>query len=277
MGGRLGYVAFRALTCPLRLLPDFIIIGAHRGGTSAFYYHLTGHPSVAAATTKELNFFDKHYHKGTWWYRAHFPFAIQKCYAQTVRRRDLVTGEASPHYLFHPVAAQRVAETLPHVKLIALLRNPVDRAYSQYRRNIYKGWEHVSFEEAVAREARRPCGDQRLDNHFDHHSYLAHGRYSDQLEHWLRLFPRDQFLILRSEDFYADPATALKQALAFLHVSTAELPEQESYAHYDGYSYRPESRDVNELDPSTRQRVAAYFSTYNRRLYELLGRDMGWE
>jgi hypothetical protein len=273
----LGYIAYRALTCPVRLMPDFLIIGAHRGGTSSFYYYLTEHPSVAAATTKELNFFDRNFSKGTGWYRAHFPSLIQKGYMQSIQHQRLITGEASPHYLFYPLAAQRAAKTVPHIKLIVLLRNPVDRAYSHYRRYAQLGYETRSFAEAIAADEQR-CDDGELDHYsYLSLSYLSRGLYADQLARWMRLFPREHLLILKSEAFYADPATRLKQALAFLQLPASGLPVRDSYQHFDGYIGHPERHIASEMDPALRQRLSAYFAPHNARLATLLGKDMGWD
>ena len=123
---------FRGITFPIRLLPDFLIIGTQRGGTTSLHRYLDAHPCVGPAANKDLHFFDRRYHKGLAWYQGHFPTFIEKYYAEHLRGRAFVTGEASPSYLFHPFAPKRVAKAMPHVKLIVLLRNPIDRAYSQY-------------------------------------------------------------------------------------------------------------------------------------------------
>src|SRR5947208_4822180 len=123
---------YLGVTAPIRLLPDFLVIGAQRGGTTSLYHYLQAHPCIKLANTKDTHFFDKKYNKGLTWYRGHFPIWLEKAYAQQVRRQTFVMGEASPSYLFHPHVPKRVKQALPHVKLIVLLRNPVDRAYSQY-------------------------------------------------------------------------------------------------------------------------------------------------
>ena len=119
---------YRGTTNWIRLLPDFIIIGTQRGGTTSLYSYLASHPSVGPASTKEVHFFDNKYTKGLAWYRAHFPSAIEKYYAEHIQKRKFITGESSPYYLFHPHVPKRVAKDVPHAKFIVLLRNPVDRA-----------------------------------------------------------------------------------------------------------------------------------------------------
>src|SRR5207248_7427804 len=146
---------YRAATVPIRLLPDFLIIGTQRGGTTSLYRYLKAHPCIGATSNKDLHFFDRRFHKGLSWYRSHFPTKLEKAYAEQLRRLTLVTGEASPSYLFHPHAPKRVAQVLPHVKLIVLLRNPVSRAYSQYHHAVELGFETLSFAEAIEAEEER--------------------------------------------------------------------------------------------------------------------------
>src|SRR5437588_10677148 len=123
----------------------------------------------------------------------------KKAYALQLRKRPFLTGEASPSYLFHPLAPNRVAEVLPHVKLIALLRNPVSRAYSQYHHAIELGFETLSFEEAIRGEEERTAKEQEkilknehyYSDEYKHRSYLTKGIYVDQLQTWMKVLPRE--------------------------------------------------------------------------------------
>jgi len=221
---------YRATTNPIRLLPDFIIIGAQRGGTTSLYNYLVEHPGIGTASIKEIHFFDTHHFKqGRAWYRAHFPSSVQKYFVKRVRKFDFLTGEASPYYLFHPHAPARVAAMLPKVKLIVMLRNPADRAYSHFYHEVAGKHEKLSsFEEAIDCEEKRLAGElekMQRDAHYQsfnhrHFSYLARGIYIDQLTVWMNSFPKEQLLLLRSEDFYADPGAILKRTLAFLNLPT---------------------------------------------------------
>jgi len=272
--------AFRATTNPLRLLPDFIIIGTMRGGTTSLYSYLTSHPSIGPAYMKEVHFFDVYFHKGLHWYRSQFPSSIQKYYFERMQKQDFITGEASPYYLFHPHAPRRIAKSLPQVKLVVLLRNPVSRAYSHYYHEVSAGHEKIStFEEAIACEEARidkeaeelARNEQYISYNHRHFSYLARGIYVDQLKVWMSLFPKEQILILKSEDFYADPAAGLKQVLEFINVPTIGLKEQkEEYEQMN--TTRPP-----QMNPATRKRLLEYFEPHNARLYEYLGVDYGWD
>jgi hypothetical protein len=267
--------AFRRLTARGRILPDFMIIGAQRCGTTSLYNYVADHPDVASAFMKETHFFDLHFSRGLGWYRAHFPTAARRLAAQKIRHTRLVVGEATPYYLFYPHAARRVREAVPNAKLIVLLRNPVDRAYSHYHHEVSMGVETASFEEAIAREevllpeeAAKVLADEgyRSFAHF-HYSYVARGLYADQVERWASLFCRDQLLIIQSEGFYADPATVVGQVFQFL-----DLPAWTSgnYRKYNLAHYA-------DMQPATAERLAAYFRPHNQRLAELLGIDFGWD
>src|SRR5439155_17110919 len=186
-------------TAAARPLPDFLIIGAQKAGTTAHYSYLRQHPAVAGPPWKEVSFFDRHFSRGEAWYRGNFPNAL--------RARGLV-GEASPSYLFHPLAPERVDALLPDAKLIALVLTPVDRAFSQYQSEVALGREPLSFEDALAAEDERLRGEEerlRADpGYFSHawwnYTYRARGRYAEQVERWLAAFRREQLLILPSEE-----------------------------------------------------------------------------
>lgn len=267
--------AFRASTNSLRMTPNFIIIGAQKAGTTSLYRYLTAHPCIAPIYVKEPHYFDIYFYKGLSWYRSHFPMMLERYYARSVARHDLMTGEASPYYLFHPRAAQRVAKTLPRVKLIVLLRNPVDRAYSQYQHQARQpGVEPLSFEDALDVEEERLAGEEEKIvqdpkyssfNH-RHYSYCGRSRYVEQLPRWMNLFPQEQLLILNSEELFANPATTVKQTLAFLNLP-AEV--NSTYKPFNEARYTP-------MKPETRQRLIEYFKPYNERLYELLGQKFEW-
>jgi hypothetical protein len=273
---------WRMLTSPMRLLPDFIVIGVQRGGTTSFYRYLTENPCIAPAAVKEMHFFDLRFKNGVHWYRAHFPLFLHKEYAERMRGHNLITGEATPAYLFYPLVPERVARILPRVKLIVMLRNPVDRAYSHYWLQVRVGHESLSFEEAVRREPERlreewenvsEAGSQHGDDlrHYfrllGRYSYLSRGLYVDQLQGWGALFPKEQMLILCSEDFYADPAASLQQVCAFLNVPNWELNE---YKRYRGGKYP-------RMNPATREWLIDYYRPHNERLYEYLDMRFDWD
>ncbi len=236
-------------------MPDFVIIGAQKCGTT-FLYHLLGqHPHVEPATKKEIHFFDHHFSKGTDWYRSHFPPPTWK------EGRKSITGESSPYYLFHPHATRRMAGVIPRARLIVLLRNPVDRAYSDYQHEVRFEGESRTFEEAVGFD--RASLDARCE-------YLSKGLYVDQLMRWSNFFAKEQMLVLKSEDFFERTPEILKVILDFLSLpdwepGAWEIPKKLNRGEYE-----------QEMDPATRRWLEDYFEPHNRRLYEFLGTDFGW-
>jgi Sulfotransferase domain len=277
--------AYRIMTNRLRLLPDFLIIGGERCGTSSLYYYLTEQPSIISASTKETHFFDENFAKGIDWYRAQFPFVLQKQYTKKVLKQDFLTGEGTPYYMLYPHAPRRTFELVPQVKLIALLRNPVDRAYSKYWIEKMGEFDTWSFEDAIKGEQERIAGElEKMLNDvnyysysYRHFSYLTRGIYYDQLQNWMQYYPKEQLLILRSEDLYSDPAGVLKQTLEFLGVPYGDLNKEfKNYRRPSKKGYRNKVVPP-KLDPKMREYLIEYFRPHNARLYKYLGVDFGWD
>ena len=253
-------------TARARPLPDFLVIGAQKAGTTALYAYLREHPAITGPSWKEVSYFDRHYARGEAWYRGNFP--------NLARARGKLVGEASPSYLFHPLGPERVRALLPEARLVALVRNPVDRALSHHNHEVALGREELSFEDALDAEEERLRGeDEKLaaDAHYFSrewwsHAYKARGRYAEQLERWLAVFPREQLLIVPSEDLGAEPAQTYARVVEFLG---APPHRRDSFPRVFERQYEP-------MRSQTRERLAAEFDAPNRRLYELLGRDLGW-
>jgi hypothetical protein len=267
--------ALRQVSSALRALPDFLIVGAQRAGTTSLYSYLAAHPAVLPALKKETLFFTNYYHKGAGWYRTHFPLASRTRQVGGVRRPQRVTGEASPYYLFHPLAPTRAAQIVPRARIIALLRDPVERAYSHYHHEVAMGFETLSFEEAIDREEERLSGEEAkilsdgryCSLAYQNYSYLTRGIYVDQLERWVQCFGREQLLVLNSEDLQHDPARVAARTAQFIGLPPWDLGEYRRY-HQAGYQ---------AMEAETRERLRAHFAPHNRRLYEFLGTDLGWE
>jgi hypothetical protein len=253
----------------LRVLPDFLILGAARGGTTSLFNYLAGHPQVAA-DVKEIHYFDNQYSKGPRWYRSFFPMKSYLAAKGARLGAPIVTGEASPYYLFHPAVPQRVQELIPSARFLVLLRDPVTRAYSEYRLRVRGGFENLSFAEAIDAEAERLSGwnarlgaGEQPPSKSPHQmfSYAARGEYASQLERWFDYFPRDAFLIERSENFFSDPATVLHRAEAFLGLDPWDPPE---YTAFNSASEPPP-------DDVTRDLLRERFEGLNADLERLLG------
>ena len=231
-------------------LPDFVVIGAQKSGTSFFYRLLVGHPLVRAAAVKEVHFFDQQFAEGPSWYR--------RCFPQPKRKNghETITGEATPYYLFDPHVPERMAETVPEAKLIALLRNPVDRAYSHYRMQLRRGIEDRPFAQAVRDEMEGEEG----------YSYLARGLYAEQLARFSAFVRRGRLLVLCSEDFFANRREVFHRALGFLGLLPTE-PKLERPTNKERYA---------PMDADTRRLLEGFFAPHNRVLYDYLGTDFGW-
>ena len=254
-------------------LPDFLIIGTEKGGTTFLYWTLCQHPYVEPAAEKELHFFDTRqwFRKDVNWYRSQFPASGWR------DGQKVISGEASPYYLFHPFSPRRASSTLPNVKLIALLRNPVDRAYSAYNDKVSAGQESLSFEEALAEEETRTAGeleklfaDERYYSSSARlYAYRSRGIYVDQLQRWYEEFAPDQLLVLKSEDLFSDPRGTVEIVREYLALPKCEMNITLSTENLNRRSYRP-------MVPATREQLERFFEPHNQRLYEYLGVDFGW-
>ena len=278
--GPLGHIArgayrrLTAATAPFRLEPGFIVIGAQRCGTTSLYRALTAHPQVAHPPfRKGVNYFDLNYHRGAGWYRGHFPVA------EVARRRAAGYGapmafEASGYYLYHPFAAERLARDLPGAKLVAMLRDPVERAFSAYKHEYARGFERESLERALELEDGRLAGEierMRDDPRYEslphrHHGYRHRGHYAEQLERVFQFFPRAQVHIIDSEAYFSQPAQEYARLLAYLGLHPFEPA---SFARYN-------ARPGPGMAPATRQMLEEYYAPHDERLARLLGRPLRW-
>ena len=257
------------------MMPDFVIIGAMKSGTTSLYDFVIKHPAIAPASTKELNYFSVLYTLGELWYRSNFPTKISRYYFHKKTSQKLLSGEATPTYLFYPIVPSRMKEVLRDIKLIVILRNPVDRAYSNYNDIVRRNNETLSFEKAIKMEEER-CAEERkrliqdpdfVPIHYKDRSYLARGVYVDQLERWFRYYSKKQFLILATEDFRKNPQRTLDQIFDFLEVSPFQI---ENLKNLNVGNYKAMNKD-------TRKFLIEYFKPHNKRLSKLLQRDFDWD
>ncbi len=265
---------FYYVTGPLRVLPDFVIIGCQKCATTSLYDYMIQHPNISSATYKEIHFFDSNYNIGLNWYRSFFPTFFHKIFLK-LQKKKFVTGEASPMYIFNPIVPSRMSKILPKVKLIAILRNPIDRAYSHYNMQLKNGYENLSFEEAIANEEKRIRGEREKEANDENYvginlrdfSYLSRGKYVEQLQTWLQYFPKEQFLVLKTEDLEEDPTRIMSKIFEFLDLPSCEIRN-------------PPKMNVGEyksMAPSTRKTLIEYFKPYNEQLSKLLNVNFDWD
>lgn len=262
----------RQLLWKKRSLPDFIIIGVMKSGTTSLFSYLSEHPELIPAYKKEIDYFDggmnpeiDSYEKGEAWYRAHFP--LKK------KVKNKKTFEGSTHYLFNPLAAERIYKTKPDIKLIALLRNPVERAISHYYLSLKYDWEPLPMYEAFRQEDSRLQKILKEKDYknwaFNRLSYKSHGLYKEQLERYYRHFSRDQIMIINSDDFFKYPQRTLTEIFDFLEVDS-------SFKVQDLKPRNVTSKQQN-VDSEVYTHLEDFFKPHNQQLYELLDEDFGWE
>lgn len=233
------------LPLPLGRLPEFLIIGGQRCGTTSLYRYLAAHPSVRPATGKELQFFTLHHGRGERWYRAHFP----------VRPPDTLSFEASPYYLFDPDAPARAAAMLPDARFVALVRDPAERAYSHYLHSVAYGVEPLSFADALDAEPDRLSnGGHEARRRY---SYIARGKYAEQIRRWRGMTGPASLYVLRTEELSA----RYGEVLAFLGLADAPVP---------GERHTRRAAGSPPLDPALRARLDELFAEDQAALADYL-------
>jgi Sulfotransferase domain len=260
--------AWRLLSAPARFLPDFFVPGAPKCGTSSLYDCLRLHPQFATSKRKEpTNFI--HAPTSELCSRMNFPL---RCEQWT--RGPMIAGEASVEYFTHPEAAKNISRMIPRAKLIFMLRDPLRRAWSDYKMFQKCGADKNHFSESVTSALKwlenpgdQPLIESALSQSNNPLRYVYAGAYMDNLEKWLACFPREQCLFLLSEDFFADPAAVMARVFAFLGMREFILP------------HVPHARDGKYsewMDLETEMRLRAYYEPRNKKLAAFLGRELPW-
>ncbi len=245
-----------------RALPHLIIIGAQKSGTSSLFNYLAQHPQLHPSCRKEIHYFDRYFSLGLDWYKAHFP------QHDAMQQNDLAY-EASPNYLCDPYAPQRIFELLPSARLIALLRNPTERAISHYFHEKRHGRETLSIMQTLAEEEQRIAAHNNSNNTNPfRRCYKLRGRYHEQLQRFLTLFPQQQLLVINSNDLFSDPAAVLHKTFRFLGVDDSFHPHN-LHPHNVG-------SNTHKVEPEVYNYLNDYFRPHNQSLYDLLNRDLGW-
>lgn len=263
-------------------LPTFIIAGAMRCGTTSLNGYLREHPDVVTSQPKEVHFFDLHFDEGLDWYRSHFPDTAG----------TTAVGEATPDYLYHPLAVARIAAEMPDVKLIVLLRNPIDRAHSHYWHNRSRGRENLDFDAALEAEPVRIAigGEQRRI-----FSYADKGRYVAQLERVYASVAPERVLVRTFDELEQAPDALYADTCRFLGIDDTFRPDNLGSAINAYVEFRsPRLRNIAKLlptplrkavgrfnekepapygsmKPATRERLAADFAEANAGLDALTG------
>ncbi len=252
--------------------PEVVVVGAQRCGTTTLFRLLSDHPDVMRPSfSKGIGFFDLEYRRGMRWYRAHFP--LRRPAWLFGRRARRLTFESSGYYCYHPLAAERIARDLPGVRVVMLVRDPVERAWSAYKHERARGFEDLDFEEALDREPERLSGEvERLRTEpgyrsFEHrhHSYLARGRYFEQVTRLQAALGSDRVRVVDAGRFFEDPAAEFTELTEWLGLP-GHPPES-----VDRWNARP-----GDLEPALRRRLEEYFAPHDRALAGLVGWTPSW-
>ena len=256
-----------------RALPDFLICGAQRSGTTSLFKALNLHPAVTGPVLRKgVHYFDTGHHHGLDWYRSHFPLR-----GGPFTRRDrprVRVCESSPYYLFHPLAAERIARELPRVKVVVILRDPVERAYSAHAHESARGFETEPFARAIELEPKRLAGVERRlieepgyhSHSHQHHGYVARGRYVDQLVRMERHLGRERMHVVDHADLFDGTSRALEEIVRFLELPSAPLAAPG----------RHNARKRTTMPESLRTELASRFTESDVRLATWWGRTPSW-
>jgi hypothetical protein len=270
---------YGSLTATWRPLPDFLVLGTKRGGSTSAWRYLIQHPQVMPMVTrwehlKSPHYFYWHYDRGLDWYRGHFPSVAARHAAQRRLGQRVITGESSPYYLFDPRVPARVARDLPEARFIVLLRDPVKRAYSHYWERVDNEVEPLTFAQALAAEPARVSGElERMaadpyyySRRHDWYTYRERGIYAPQLERWFEAVGRDRMMIMISEDMYRSPQPAMDDMARFLGIEPTAIPA------FERHNYRP----AEPMDADVQAELREFYRPHNAALATLLGRPLPW-
>jgi len=257
-------LSIRGIRSKDRMLPSFIIIGVQKAGTTTLYDYLIKHPLILPALKKETKYFDLFHNKSLNWYKAFFP----------IKSKKFITGEATPDYFFYKEIPGRINKILPNVKLIVLLRNPVERAISQYNFNIDRKIENLSFEAAIKEEDKRISANFKIklksgymSNSYREYSYINRSRYAEQLKHWLKYFSIDQFLFCTTEQMKNDSLNTVNSVYEFLELEKVNQVKA---------IQKNVSKNKLRLSDPLLSNLRESFKSENEALYSIIGKRFNW-
>tara|TARA_Y100001936_G_C16009194_1_gene632531 strand:- start:314 stop:1144 length:831 start_codon:yes stop_codon:yes gene_type:complete len=257
---------FKGINAKNHALPNFIIIGAMKSGTTSLYNYICDHPSVIAAEYDEIGFFDSNYHLGLNWYRSLFP--TKKQLKSLEQKEDQgITGEDTPFYFWNEESANRIKEILPNVKLIIILRNPINRAYSEYHDKVQSGRTKKSFEQYIQSELENLKKNSPPPSKFnDDDSILLRGIYSKQFENWSSIFSKKQIIVLQSEQLLEKPQKVLNDIYNFLGLTEFNLKNK----------FSKKKKKYQDMNSETREILRDFYYPYNEKLFQMIEKRFDW-
>ena len=261
-----------ALTGSIRVLPDFLVIGAKRCGTTSLFYHLPEHPCISKSPHDNMGFFNDNFHLGVNWYKSFFPtiFTRNKIKSEF---GNFLAFDVTTTYMEEESTANNVYQIKPNMKIIVILRNPVDRAYSQYHLNLREKAEKRSFEDAME-ENMNELNKESYERYeikpkfsVEENNYLKKGLYAQQLRHWLNIFPMESMLILSTDEFESNQQVIYNKIFEFLNISQFEVKNTE----------KMEKGSYPQMKSETRSLLLDYFRSHNNELFKLINKKFSWE
>jgi|SaaInlStandDraft_2_1057019.scaffolds.fasta_scaffold35750_1 hypothetical protein len=269
--------SFRHLTADLRLKPDFLILGYPKCGTTSLYDYLVQHPNVGSTYRKEINFFNLSFSKGMRWYKNHFPLIFKKFFFEKKFHSNFITGEATPLYISHPLALSRIKSMFPNIKLILLLRNPIDRSFSHFHHQRRGKLEPIEFFDEVITldKERNSILNKKLQNNeinetnqgFFMPPYIEMGKYVKDIEKLFSLFDKKQIMIILTDDLNKNRDDVLKKVHSFLEIPSFIISDfsHKNVGHYES------------IKLETRKSLIDFYKPYNQELEHLLGLKLNWD
>ena len=245
-------------------LPDFLVIGPQKSGTTALYQYLTDHPHICSASVNEIFFFDFKYDFGIDWYKSHFPI---------IPEFDYLTGEASATYFNSVKAMERIAEILPNVKLIFIIRDPIDRAISDYYMKVRDGLESRDMKEAIISEIdffkRESVDFLEPGSKFfiKHKGYVRNGLYFYFLKMYMDVFDLQNTILINSGKLLNSPRETMKTVFEFLGVED----------HKGHYPLINKGNYSKKVDQSVFNDLSNFFKPHNQLLEDLIYTKLNWK
>ena len=284
---------YRRITSRFRMLPSFLILGGSRSGNTSLFAHLIEHPNIIPGNKKAFFFFQYNANNTTSFYRSQFP----------IKRKNRITSDSTSSYFVHPLIPARVHKLLPAAKLIVVLRNPVERAYSEFHYTVALGSELAeNFEDVIKSELKRieivnKKPELTIENtnykHFTF-SHLRDGLYAQHLERWLKFFPKEQLLVLHTKDLYTSLDKTLDETFEFLNLPKYKIKnkveknkiqkirpmaghEQNVYKNIDSKTQTLFNvQNYPEMKPETRKFLQDFFRPHNEKLFKMIGKRFDW-
>jgi len=260
------------LSSPFRVLPECFVIGVVRSGTTSLYHYLGQHPCISSSAYDEIGYFDNNYHLGVNWYKSLFPTKFTK--NKIIKKHGkFLTYDVTPFYIYNPLVARRILASFPRAKIISNLRNPIDRAYSNYILMYQEGDTTKTFEEIIQiamdeiEKNKSKLNDEAYAADTFYQNILARGFYADQLEIWFEIFQKKQILIIPSEDLDLKPDQVLTKVFEFL-----DLP----YFKIKDFT-RQNKREYHPMKDETRKLLVEFYKPHNKKLFDMLGSKFDWD